>query len=248
MPDNQYLDTFRQNAKLITQIRDQLVDYAKSHPDKAQIDAKAEELISQAGGEPAFKRVPGYHWSTCICVNDEFVHGIPKGSINQGDIVTIDLGMYYQKTTTDTAITFVMGKPSPEQKHFLETGLNALDLAIDQVNPSNTVLDITRVIQQTVENAGYNVTRNLVGHGLGETMHEPPQIPCFDSGSPDLHTRLVEGMVLAVEVMYMKGDWPLTKDDDGWTMRTKDGEISGMFEVDVIVTKDKPEIITPITR
>ena len=242
---SKHLDIFRENGRLISEIRNQLVDFAKSNPDKAAIDKQAEMLIKKAGGVPAFQKVDGYNWSTCICVNDEFVHGIPKGKINPGDIVTIDIGMFYKGTTTDTATTFILGQADEATQTFLQVGRDTLKQAVNQAQPGNTISDISRTIQTGIESAGYTVTRDLVGHGLGKTMHERPQIPCIVNSSPDQNVIIKPGMILAIEVMYMMGNWHLTKDDDNWTMRTADGSLSAMFETDVIITKSGPEIITP---
>jgi len=241
-----YFQNFRENGKLISQIKKQAVEFAQTHWNLADIDSYVDTLIHNAGGEPGFKKVPGYHWATCISVNDVLVHGIPKGYIKEGDIVNIDTGMYYKGTTTDTSTTFVIGNPSPEQTHFLQVGLDTLDKAIAKARPGNRVYDISDTIQKNIEAAGYNVTLNLTGHGVGKTMHEEPPIPCFVSKDPVLKTELKVGMVLAIEVMYMKGDWPLIQDPDGWSLRTRDGSDAAVFEEDVIVTPKGPEVITAI--
>jgi methionyl aminopeptidase len=242
-----YLDTFRENGHRIGNIRQQLVEFAQTHHQMEEVDALAQELIKKAGGEPAFQKVDAYYWATCITVNDGMVHGIPKGSFKPGDIVTIDTGMFYQGTTTDCSTTFVIGAATPEQEHFLSVGKHALKKAIKQAKSNNQVKDISKAMQTNVEAAGFNVVRTLTGHGLGKTMHENPQIPCFVSSDKGLRTRLKPGMVLAIEVMYMQGDWPLKLAKDGWTLTTADGSLSGMFEEDVIVTPQGPEIITQPT-
>jgi methionyl aminopeptidase len=238
------LEIFRQNGRLIADIRDQVVQFAQTNHLLEEIDRFAEELIVAAGGEPAFKRVPGYHWATCISVNHAIVHGIPKGSLKDGDLVTIDLGMYYHGTTTDTATTIVIGEATLEQQHFLKVGQKALRKAIKQAQPGNRVQEISAAMQKTVEAAGFNVARTLTGHGLGETMHQEPSIPCFVSADPAHRVKLESGMVLAIEIMYMAGNWPLVQAEDGWTLSTQDLSPSAVFEEDVIVTDSGPEIIT----
>lgn len=239
-----YLDIFRENGRRISTIRKQVVDYSQSHFDMADIDQYADHLIKAAGGEAAFKKVPGYKWTTCININDAIVHSIPKGSLHPGDLVTLDIGMYYQGTTTDCATSYVIGTPTSDQEHFLAVGRKALRKAIAQATAGNQVKDISKTMQHQVEKAGYQVVRSLSGHGLGKTMHEDPQIPCFVSPDPVLRTKLQAGQVLAIEVMYMAGDWPLTQDKDGWTLRTADGSLSAVFEDDCLVTWDGPETIT----
>jgi methionyl aminopeptidase len=152
--------------------------------------------------------------------------------------------MYLKGTTTDAATTFVLGQPSSQQKKFLDVGKKALRKAINKARINARVKDISQVLQTTVEAAGYTVSRTLTGHGLGETMHEDPPIPCFVSSDPAINTRLKENMILAIEIMYMAGDWPLVIDQDGWTLYTKDGSDSAVFEEDVLITADGPEVIT----
>lgn len=235
---------FKEGGRLIAQIRQQLAEYAQTHFDLSAIDAEAERLILEAGGQPAFPKVPGYKWTTCISVNSGFVHGIPKGTLKPGDLVTIDVGMVYKGYTTDTATSFVIGESSPEQEKFLQVGREALKKAIAAAKVGNTVADISRALQTTTEAAGYSVTRNLTGHGLGRTMHEEPAIPCFISDDPILKTPIKEGMVLAIESMYMQGGWELIQATDGWTLSTADGSLSAVFEEDIYVGYDGPEILT----
>jgi methionyl aminopeptidase len=242
MPE--YLDTFRVNGKKIAKIREELVSFSQTHPKKEDIEAHACDLIKTTGGEPAFKKVPGYHWATCINVNSQIVHAIPKGYLNSGDLVTIDTGMYYQGTTSDCATSFIIGEPTIEQQHFLDVGKRTLEKAIAVAQPGNRIRDISETIQKNIEKAGYNVVRTLTGHGIGKTMHESPMIPCFVSNDPEIRTVIKPGMVLAIEVMYMVGDWPLIEAKDGWSLSTADGSLSAVFEDDIIVTPQGPEIIT----
>jgi len=239
-----YLNIFRENGRRIARIRAELVTFAQTHPQLETIEVEACTLIKAAGGEPAFKRVPGYHWATCISLNAQIVHHPPVGRLKPGDLVTIDTGMYFQGTTSDCATAFVFGPPTVAQTRFLQIGQKALRKAISQAQPDNQIRDLSESIQKTVEKAGYTVCRTLTGHGLGATLHEDPQIPCFISTDPQLRLKLKVGMVLAIEVMYMMGDWPLVQADDGWTLSTADGSPSAVFEDDVIVTANGPEVIT----
>ena len=239
-----YLSAFRENGQKIATIRDTLVTFTQTHFHLEDIEAYANHLIHEAGGEPAFKKVPGYAYATCISVNDGFVHGLPKGTLKPGDIVTIDTGMYYRGTTTDTARTFVIGPGTPDQIFFLGVGKKALKKTISVATVGSPIRRLSETMQRYVERAGFSVTRNLTGHGVGKTMHEPPTIPCFMSRDPDLKLRLKPGMVIAIEVMYMKGGWPITTDSDGWTMRTVDGSLSAVFEEDVLITDKGPEVLT----
>jgi methionyl aminopeptidase len=244
MNDVEYWKIYRENGKKIAKIKFQAAAFAQTHHNLADIDLFITQQIKQTGGEPAFMRVPGYKWASCISLNSQIVHGIPKGHSKPGDIITIDTGMYYQGTTTDTATSFVIGKATAEQEHFLSLGKKTLHKAIKQARVGKQIKDISKTIQTNIEAAGYNVTRNLTGHGVGETMHEEPPIPCFVSNDPALKTKIEIGMVLAIEVMYMKGDWPLIQASDGWTLSTKDGSDSAVFEEDVLITPSGPEVLT----
>ncbi|OGV95986.1 type I methionyl aminopeptidase [Microgenomates group bacterium RBG_16_45_19] len=239
-----YLDTFRQNGHRIATIRRTLVNYTQTQKQLAAIEALANRLIQKAGGEPAFKKVPGYRYATCISINDAIVHSPPLGQLHSGDLVTLDTGMSYHGTTSDTAVSFVIGPPTPFQSHFLNVGRRTLKKAIAAATVGHKVYHLAKTIQTHIEAAGFNVTRNLTGHGLGQTMHEPPPIPCFISKDPQLNQPLTAGMVLAIEVMYMAGNWPLKTDPDGWTMRTVDGSLSAVFEEDILITPRGPEVLT----
>jgi len=244
--DQEYFRIYQENGKKTAEIKAKAVEFAQTHLNMADIDNYIDNLFVAAGGEPAFKKVPGYHWATCISVNDGFVHGIPKGMLHKGDLVTIDMGMFYQGTTSDTAISFVIGEPTAEQQHFLDVGQKTLKKTIEKARAGNRIHDLAETIQKNIEAAGYNVTRNLTGHGVGYTMHEDPPIPCFVSNDPVLRTKIEVGMVLAIEIMYMKGKWPLVQAPDGWTLSTRDGQDSAVFEEDVFITPTGPVVLTEI--
>lgn len=241
-----YFKTYRENGRKIADIKAKAVAFSQTHFNLADIDNYVEGLIRSAGGEPAFQLVPGYKWATCISVNSGFVHGIPKGTLRRGDLVTIDTGMFYRGTTTDTAISFVVGEANSDQQHFLDVGRKTLTKTIAKARAGNKIRDLSETIQKNIETAGYSVTRTLTGHGVGKTMHEEPPIPCFVSPDPALRTRIEIGMVLAIEIMYMKGDWPLVLAKDGWTLATRDNSDSAVFEENVLITPKGPEILTDI--
>lgn len=214
-----------------------------------QLDGIAEETIKSLGGRASFKTVPGYKWATCITINDEVVHGIPTlRKIERGDLVSIDLGVVYKGWHTDCAWTvLVRGKGKgervkEEKERFLKVGETALWKGIDQAVDGNRIGDISHTIQSKVEGAGYHVVRSLVGHGVGQKLHEEPEVPGY--GKKGIGLSLRAGMTLAIEVIYAKGTSEVVLGSDGWTFSSADGSWAGLFEMTVIVGKDKAEVIT----
>lgn len=209
------------------------------------IDRIADNLIESVGGKPSFKMVPGYRWSTCICTNSIVVHGIPNDSpLKDGDIVGIDVGMFYKGYHTDVSDTVVVGQTNEDTRQFLDAGAEALSLAIRQAQVGNRVGDISKAIQQTIEQRGYSIVRTLVGHGVGEKLHQEPEVPGFVSGSIGRSPLLSTGMTLAIEVIYSRGKPEVVYAGDGWTIRTKDGSLAGLFEKTIAITADGPFVLT----
>ena len=197
----------------------------------SEIEALAQKLIKQEGAEVSFNKVPGYRWATCITKNEGLVHGIPVKSLTfeKGDIISVDVGIYYKGFHTDTSITVGL-EVEPEVKKFLNVGKNALERAINRAKVGNYLYQISEAIETTVEGAGYTTVKALVGHGVGKELHEDPQIPCFLPGRVEDSPKLAFGMVLAIEVMYALGKDTVEILPDGWTIAMKDGKISGLFE------------------
>lgn len=215
--------------------------------------------IVKAGGKPAFAQVPGYHWATCINVNEGVVHGIPLGyQIKPGDVVTVDTGMVYRGWHSDMSTTFLVpgdfrkavslengeAVSAEEIRLFLETGKQALKRAIAAAQPGQRIGHISAAIQGVVEGAGYSCLRNLTGHGIGRNLHEPPPIPCFLRGDFKETPLIKPGMVLAVEVIYAMGSHETETGKDGWTIRMKDGKISAVFEKTIAIADDGPFVCT----
>jgi len=213
-----------------------------------ELNNLAEELIFEAGGKPSFKGFQNYPFATCINVNEGVVHGLPsaRGRLKEGDIVTVDLGVLYKGLHTDNARTIKVQSAKCKVQNsvdkFLETGQRALNEAVRQCQVGKTVGDISHTIQKTVEKAGYNVVRELGGHGVGKTLHEPPFISEF--GQEGEGPKLSAGMTLAVEVIYTEGNGKIELLDDGWTIVTADGNVAGLFEYTVAITKHGPLILT----
>lgn len=217
------------------------------------IDSWIDNLIAKAGGTPSFKQVPRYHWASCIGLNEEVVHSIPKKEkiIKEGDLVKIDLGMLWQGWHTDLAWTILMQNAnSPyrvnkmQSSKFLEAGEKALEEAIKVARPGNRVGDISQVIQGVIEGAGYCPVRVLTGHGVGKALHEDPLIPGILPGRKEKTPALLPGMTLAIEIIYGEKTGEVLMENDGWTIVTKDGKIAGLFEKTIAVTQDNPLVLT----
>jgi len=228
----------------------QLLSAAKAGETLERLDKLADKLILDSGGKPSFKMVKGYTWSICTCVNDIVVHGIPNDYIlKDGDLLGIDCGIYLDGFHTDHAWTKIIGEGQnedlSEKKKFLEVGKNALKNAMIQVQPGNYIYDISKAIQDTIEAGGYSVVRSLVGHGVGRSLHEAPEVPGFVAGKRESYPKIIPGMVLAIEIIYNLGSPDIAyKEDDGWTISTKDGKISGLFEVTVGVSSHGGIVLT----
>lgn len=210
------------------------------------IDKLAESLIRKCGGKPSFQMVKGYFWTVCINTNDGIVHGIPHPEIvfKDGDIVSVDVGMFYKGFHTDTSFTVGIGVRG-ENKKFLEIGAKALNNAIKKAKVGAKIYDISEAIENTLGANKFSPIRDLVGHGVGRKLHEDPQIPCFTSGSRGSSPTIPLGATLAIEIMYTKGSPEVYIDpSDKWTIRTKDGKISALFEETIAVTDKGPIVLT----
>lgn len=226
-------------------VRDNLYDAVQEGVSAAEIEKLANELIKKEGATASFATVPKYKWATCVNINDGVVHGIPHPDIifEDGDVVSVDVGIYYEGFHTDTSFSKVIGN-HPEKQQFLNAGRESLDNAIAQAIPGNKVKDISKAMEDTLKKHNLNPIRALTGHGIGRDLHEEPAVPCFASNYLDGKVELVEGMTLAIEVMYTSGNGEIVLEDDGWTLSTKDAKISALFEETVAVTHDGPFILT----
>lgn len=208
-----------------------------------EIENFADVYIRGQGGLPAFKGYRGYPASICTSVNNEVIHGIPsKRVLKEGDILSIDLGVYKDGLYGDGAVTFPVGEVEPEIERLLRVTEESLYIGVENARVGNRVSDISYSIQRHVESNGFSVVRAFVGHGIGRELHEEPQIPNF--GTPGRGPRLREGMTLAIEPMVNAGRYEVLILNDGWTAVTADGEPSAHFEHTVLVTADGPEILT----
>ena len=208
------------------------------------LENRAEAVIDEAGGKPAFKGYRGYPACICSSVNDQVVHGIPskKRVLKEGDIVSIDLGVLYEGFYGDAALTVPVGRIDPEVQRLLDVTRQALAVALPEAREGARVSDIGHAVQSLVEGAGFSVVRHFVGHGIGKRLHEDPQIPNF--GKPGRGQRLKSGMTLAIEPMVNAGGFDVKVLDDGWTAVTKDGSRSAHFEHTVLVTPEGGRALT----
>ncbi|MBN1541206.1 type I methionyl aminopeptidase [candidate division KSB1 bacterium] len=208
-----------------------------------EIDKEVEEYIRSKGARPAFKGFHGFPAATCISIDEEVVHGIPGDkTLQSGQIVSIDIGVELDGYYGDAAQTFAVGEVSEEKKKLMQVTREALTLGIEQAREGNRLYDIGYAIQQKVESEGFSVVRDLVGHGIGQELHEPPQIPNY--GRRNKGARLVKGMVFAIEPMVNVGTWEVITREDEWTVVTADGKPSAHYEHTIAITESDPIILS----
>jgi methionyl aminopeptidase len=208
-----------------------------------ELDALAEEFIRSHGGVPTFKGYRGYPAATCLSPNSMVVHGIPgKVKLESGDILSVDVGVTLEGFVADSAWTYPVGAISPDAQRLLDVCKAALEAGIAEARPGNSVGDISRAVQTVTEGAGFSVIRSLVGHGVGRSMHEDPQVPNFVSSykGPELK----QGMTIAIEPMITAGGPDVFIHDDDWSISTADASLAAHFEHTVAVTAAGPRILT----
>lgn len=211
----------------------------------ADLDRWAEEYIRRhRGAEPAFKGLYGFPATLCTSINNEVVHGIPAAdrTLEEGDLISIDVGVKLDGYFGDGAMTFAVGRVAPQARRLLETTRRALDRGIEAAQPGNQIGDISAAIQETAESAGFSIVHELVGHGIGTRPHEEPQVPNYGRRGQGL--RLRPGLVIAIEPMFNAGSGDIRTLDDHWTIVTVDAGLSAHFEHTIAITEDGPEILT----
>ncbi len=237
------LDRMRAANALVAQVLWDLAGMVAPGISTADLDAAAEKKVRAAGAEPAFKGYRGYPATLCASINEQVVHGIPsKQPLRSGDIVSLDMGVKLDGFFGDSAITVPVGVVDDEVKRLLRVTQEALEQGIAQVRVGGRISDIGHAIQRHVEEHGFSVVREFVGHGIGAALHEEPQIANY--GEPGHGPRLAEGMTLAIEPMVNMGKPGVRVLADGWTAVTKDGSLSAHFEHTVAVTKAGPLVMT----
>jgi methionyl aminopeptidase len=210
-----------------------------------QLDVHAERKIRSAGAYPTFKHYRKFPASICASVNDEVVHGIPSDrKLREGDIIKIDCGATLDGYVGDAAITVPVGNILPEIENLLEVTRASLFRAMEKMVPGNRLYDVSYAVQEFVEKNGYSIVRDFCGHGVGQRMHEDPQVPNY--GRPGTGPKLKDGWVLAIEPMVNFGTHEVKVLEDGWTVKTKDGKASSHFEHTIAITEDGPLVMTAL--
>ncbi len=237
------LEIMREANRVVARVLQALSREVKPGVDTASLDARAEELCRQMGARPAFKGYRGYPYSLCCSVNEQVVHGFPgRRRLKEGDILSLDFGAVWRGFYGDAAVTLPVGKVSRQARRLMEATRRALMAGIEMMRPGNRLGDVSAAVQRTVEQAGFSVVRQFVGHGIGRELHEEPQLPNY--GTPGKGVTLKPGMVIAIEPMVNAGGYEVDILDDGWTAVTRDGSLSAHFEHSVAITEDGPQILS----
>lgn len=237
------IEIMREAGQIASHVLDQLVQNVLPGRTTADLDQLAEKLIKESGGEPGFKKVPNYYHTICTAVNEDVVHGIPgERKLNSGDIISIDLGVFYRGFHSDCATTVGVGEIGDSEKKFLAVGKRALQAGIEEARAGNHVGDIGCAIETVLRGEGYGIVAGLTGHGVGHKLHEEPLIPNF--GEKGQGHPLTSGMVIAIEPIYTTGSPEVYLKDDGWTVTSSKGNLAGHFEDTVAITGEGPIILT----
>lgn len=237
------IEAMHRANRVVHRVLDAVRSAAAPGVSTAELDELAEELIVRADGRPAFKGYRGFPASLCTSVNDEIVHGIPSRSVRlkEGDLLSIDCGVVLDGYVGDAATTFGVGQVSPGAQRLMDVTRRCLDDAVAAVAPGGRLGDVGAAVQRCAEESGYGVVREFVGHGIGSSMHEDPQVPNYGIAG---HGQVMkQGLVIAIEPMITEGTWRIRVDDDGWTARTGDGKLAAHFEFSVAVTHDGRRIL-----
>lgn len=237
------LACMRKSGQLVSEVLRKVASLAQPGVTLVELDAEAERLTLELGATPAFKGYLGYRHSLCTSVNEQVVHGIPTNrALVDGDVLGLDFGLVYQGYYGDSALTIPIGKVSATAKQLLKATRESLYAAIAVALPGNSLRDLALAIEKTVVPFGYGIVRDFVGHGIGQKLHEEPQIPNYSSASSPLKLR--SGMTIAIEPMINQGGHEVRVLADKWTAVTKDGSLSAHFEHTIAITESVPEVLT----
>lgn len=243
------IEIMAEGGKILASILKDLTKAVKPGITTQDLDKLARELVFKFGVDPAFLNYNGYPATLCTSINDEIVHGVPSDKkLEKGDLLKLDMGVLFKGFYTDSAVTVLVGgglafdKKTLLKKKLIKVTREALELGIKQARIENTLGDIGSAIQKYVEKNGFNVVRDLVGHGIGRDLHEEPQV--MNYGQPCQGLKLVEGMVIAIEPMVVTGDWKIKEGPDGFVFQTKDGGSAAHFEHTLAITERDPIVLT----
>lgn len=234
----------RESCRRLAIVHKELEEFIKPGVSTKEIDILGDSLIRKLGGIPNFLHYNGYPASVCVSVNDEVVHGVPhrKHILQEGDIVSLDMGMIYRGYHSDAARTHAVGEVSPEARQLIKVTRESFFAGIKKAKAGNHLFDISNAIADYVKPYGYGIVRDLVGHGVGTKLHEDPQIPNFEQRKRG--PKLRPGMTLAVEPMINIGRADVEWLEDDWTVVTEDGSLSAHYENTILITEGEPEIFT----
>jgi methionyl aminopeptidase len=237
------LERMRESCRIAARVRDEVARSTAPGVTTAELGEYADELVRKAGGKSAFLGYRGFPGQICVSMNDAVVHGIPGDRrVEIGDIVSLDIGVFFDGFYGDTATTVMVGVTDPGVIKLVRTTERALDAGLSVARSGKRLSDVSHAIQKVAEENGFSIVRDFVGHGIGRELHEEPQIPNF--GSPDRGPRLKPGMTLAIEPMVNMGKRDVEVQEDGWTVLTKDGLPSAHFEHTVAICEGGVEILT----
>ncbi len=243
LKSNSDIALMRENGKILIEVFEKLKETIKPGVSTKDIDTVVENIIYSRFAVPSFKGYRGFPAAACVSLNAEVVHGIPGSRIlKEGDIVSVDVGALRNGFHVDAARTYAVGAISDEAKRLVSVTRESFFMGAGQAVIGNRVSDISAAIQRYVETAGFGVIRDMLGHGIGRSIHEEPSIPNY--GPPGKGPKLRAGMLLAVEPMVSQGDYRIVTQPDGWTTVTKDGKLSAHYENTIAVTHDGPQILT----
>ena len=238
------IELMRESCRLLAIVHEEMGKIIRPGISTGEIDAYGEKLIRDFGCTPNFKNYNGYPASVCVSVNDEVVHGIPANDhiIQEGDIVSLDCGLIYKGYHSDAARTYPVGKISKEAQQLIDVTKQSFFEGIKMAKAGNHLYDISNAIDAYVSQFGYGIVRDLVGHGIGTSLHEDPQVPNFRQKRRGM--KLLPGMTLAVEPMINMGRADVEWLDDDWTVVSEDGSLSAQYENTILITDGEPEILT----
>lgn len=237
------IDIMRQAADILVKTHELIAKQIKVGITTKELDKIAEDYIISQGATPSFKDYQGYPASICASINEEVVHGIPSSrKLQQGDLLSVDIGVYYEGYHSDAARSYGVGEISEEMQRLIDVTKQSFYEGLKFAKAGNHLSDVSRAIQAYIEDNDFAVVRDLVGHGIGKDLHEEPQIPNYKT--PGRGPKLCKGMVLAIEPMVNAGTWQVNVLGDDWTVVTRDGMPSAHYENTIVITDDEPEVLT----